>query len=277
MKGGVAMARRSWLPVLVAAGLMAGCGPASSSAPSGSSPAAPSAPRTTIQINLPVSQGTAKQSALRMRQYWQAELGLTKAFNRHDLIWRLAAPRALPGRLDFGHPRAVQVEAGSGWAPGVVIWSHAVTVVSRSGAQQPWVLVTVQEVPGQSEQVADLVPQSEAGKLHSAVSASAAIPAAEVVQRYVRAIQQGRVADARALMAAQSGQAPDTALKTAKNVAFHGGWVDRVGKALFYDLSFSADVQYPQPGPRVSGPNTYFFVVSNLNGPWQILSEGSGP
>jgi hypothetical protein len=242
-----------------------------------SPPAAQGTPRTTIQIDLPVSSGTAADNALRMRQYWEAELGLTHAFDRPRLIWRLATLNVLPGHLNLGHPRTVKVAGGSGWGPGVVIWYHPVTLVSRLGAQQHWLLVTVQERSGQSEQMADLRPASEAAKLQGKVSASSAIPAAQVVRRYFQAIKQGRIADARALMAVQSGREPDTELKTAQNVVFGGGTVDRVGRALFYDLAFGADVQYPEGSSRVSGQNTYFFVVSNLNGPWQILSEGSGP
>jgi hypothetical protein len=212
-----------------------------------------------------------------MRQYWEAELGLTKKFNRKTLVWRLATSNVLPGHLQLGHPRTVKIESGSGWGPGVVIWYHPVTLVMRSGSNQHWLLVTVQERPGQSERMADLLPQSRAATLQRKVSATSDIAAAKIVRRYFVAIERGRVADARALMASQGGKSPDTGLKTAKNVEYRGGTVARVGRAVFYDLAFSANVRYPQGSPRTSGPNTYFFVVSNLNGPWQILSEGSGP
>ncbi len=281
-EGGVDMAWRSWLPVLLAAGLVTAYGPAPAAqmalATNTRSPSASrSEQRTSIQIDLSASNGTASDNTLRMRQYWKAELGLTEGFNRKTLIWRLATSNVLPGHLKLGHPRTVKVESGGGWGPGVVIWYRPVTLVMRSGSKQHWLLVTVQERPGQSEQMADLLQQARAATLQHEVSATSATAAAQIVRRYFQAIERGRIASARALMAGQGGKSPDTGLKTAKNVQFHGGTVARVGRALFYDLAFSADVRYPQGTPRTSGRNTYFFVVSNLNGPWQILSEGSGP
>ena len=235
-----------------------------------------SAAPTAIRVQLPVVNGTAPDNSTRMRQYWQAELGLRKTYDRR-LIWRLASPSVRPGRIKFGSPRSVVVGGGSAWGPGVDIWWHPVTVTARDGRKAQWVLVTVQEWPGESERLADLLPLARLPSLHSQVHETARPAAAKVVERYFEDLVAGRVAAAKSLMAPQSGGSPDLALRTATQVHFEGGTVDRVGRASFYDLCFGADVRYPEGAPRRSGGNTYFFAVSNLNGPWQILSEGSGP
>lgn len=212
-----------------------------------------------------------------MREYWAAELGRTTAYDRKELIWRLASPSVVPGRLHFGDPRSVEIDGGSAWGPGVVVWYHPVTIIDRDGRRHAWLLVTVQEKPGQSERMADLLPQANAGTLQATISKTSTIGAVRAVERYFQSLKAGRLKQVAALLAPQSGMVPDSALASASKVQFHGGTLNRVGRVVFCELTFSADVQYLSNATRPSGPNTYFFTVSNLNGPWQILSEGSGP
>ena len=234
-------------------------------------------PRTVIKIDLPFVNGTAADNRLRMRQYWQAELGLTRTYDRKVLLWRLAGASVVPGRIRFSDPRSVEIGGGSAWGAGVVIWYHPVTVVARDGSKSSWLLVTVQEKPGQSEQMVDLLPQGQASRMRSRLPPAVSDPAVKLVEDYFRLLEKHDATQAAALLAPQSGMVPDQALQAATRVKFHGGTLDRVGRAAFYEFAFSAEVQYQSDPARQSGLNDYFFTVSNLNGPWQILAEGSGP
>lgn len=288
-KGGTILARQHLLALLLAVGLLiTGCRltpagnhlrsiPTSGHSHAQTGTSTKSIPignrflPTDIRINLPVVNGTATDNVLRMRQYWEAELGLTTTYDRHELMWRQANRRVYPGQRKFGNPRIVEIGGGSAWAPvwDVGIWYHPVTIIGHDGGRHYWILVTIQEKPGQNEQMADLIPRSTS-TLSAKVPATAT--AVRVVMQYLHAIKGGNwgLALAKALLAPQSRMEPDTALMTSSTVRFRGGTVSNVGKASFDELDFTAD-------SRLSGINDYFFTVSNLNGPWQILSEGSGP